>query len=289
MKLSELRIRDPFILNDGGKYYLYGTTRMPEDGVCEGDFGFDAYVSSDLLEFDGPISVFEQTQDFFGVCDYWAPEVYKVGSAYYMLASFKGREGLHGIGILRAESPLGPFVPHSKMPITPREWAAIDGTLYFENGVPYMVFVHEWSQIVDGTMCYAELSADLTHLVSEPVTMLAASDNPFGRPSRLRDGREGYITDGPCLYKTMSDELYMLWSMKGERGYMECAYKSKDGTLFGKFEPECLIYGDDGGHGMIFEDRDGNKKFILHTPNTRELERAKIFSLIEKSGKISLA
>jgi len=289
MKLSELRIRDPFILNDGGKYYLYGTTRMPEDGVCEGDFGFDAYVSLDLLEFDGPISVFEQTRDFFGVCDYWAPEVFKIQNKYFMLASFKGRGGLHGVGILSSESPLGPFVPHSEMPVTPKDWAAIDGTLYYENGKPYMVFVHEWSQVIDGTMCFAELSADLTHFVSEPVTMLYASQNPYGRPSVMRSGKDGYITDGPCMYKTESGDLLMLWSMKGERGYMECVYRSEGGTLFGKFKPDSLLFGDDGGHGMIFEDRDGNKKFILHTPNTRELERAKIFSLIEKSGKISLA
>ena len=32
MLLEEIRIRDPFILCDNGKYYLYGTTRMPEDG-----------------------------------------------------------------------------------------------------------------------------------------------------------------------------------------------------------------------------------------------------------------
>ena len=89
--------------------------------------------------------MFEQTDDFFGVCDYWAPEVFKIQNKYYMLASFKGRGGLHGVGILSSESPLGPFVPHSEMPITPKDWAAIDGTLYYENGKPYMVFVHEWS------------------------------------------------------------------------------------------------------------------------------------------------
>lgn len=288
MLLEEIRIRDPFILCDNGKYYLYGTTRMPEDGFSEGNFGFDVYVSDDLLNFDGPFPVFEQNEVFFGICDYWAPEVSKLGSSYYMLASFKGRGGLHGVGILKAESPLGPFKPHSEMPITPKDWAAIDGTLYFEGGKPYMVFVHEWSQIIDGTMCYAELSEDLTHFVSEPVTMFYASDNPYGRPSKMKSGKDGYITDGPCMYKSNSGELLMLWSMKGERGYMECVYRSDDGTLFGKFSPSSVLYGDDGGHGMIFEDKEGDKKFTLHTPNTRGLERAKIFDLIEKDDKISL-
>ena len=289
MKLENIRIRDPFILADNGKYYLYGTTRMPEDGFSEGSFGFDTYVSSNLVDFEGPISVFEQTEDFFGCSDYWAPEVYKIGDVYYMLASFKGSSGLHGVGILRAESPLGPFEPHSEMPITPKDWAAIDGTLYYEGGKPYMIFVHEWSQIIDGTMCYAELSPDLTRFVSEPVTMFAASENPYGRPSKMRSGREGYITDGPCMYKTPKGELFMLWSMKGERGYIECVYKSDNGTLFGKFEPDSLLYGDGGGHGMVFKTHGGEEKFVLHTPNTRGLERAKIFKLdVSDNGKLTV-
>ena len=28
----------------------------------------------------------------------------------------------------------------------------LDGTLYVENGLPYMVYAHEWIQILDGTM-----------------------------------------------------------------------------------------------------------------------------------------
>ena len=289
MKLENIRIRDPFILPDNGKYYLYGTTRMPEDGFAEGNFGFDVYVSSDLSEFSGPIAVFDQAESFFGVSDYWAPEVYRIGNSYYMLASFKGGEGLHGVGILKAESPLGPFIPHSEMPITPKDWAAIDGTLYYEGGKPYMIFVHEWSQIIDGTMCYAELSSDLTHFVSKPETMFAASANPYGRPSVMRSGKEGYITDGPCMYKTELGDLLMLWSMKGERGYIECVYKSDNGTLFGEFVPDTLLYGDGGGHGMIFKTHEGKEKFVLHTPNTRGLERAKIFDLtLSGEGKIAI-
>ena len=30
-----------------------------------------------------------------------------------------------------------------------RDWDIIDGTLYQEDGTTYMVFVHEWTQIID--------------------------------------------------------------------------------------------------------------------------------------------
>ena len=288
MKISDIRIRDPYILLDGDKYYMYGTTRMPEDGYDVGTFGFDVYVSSDLSEFEGPYPVFEQGKEFFGISDYWAPEVYKIGEEYFMSASFKGNEGLHGVGILSSKSPLGPFTPHSEMPITPKNWAAIDGTLYFEDGKPYMIFVHEWSQIGDGTMCYAELSEDLKRFAGDPVFMLRASENPFGRASRRRDGSQGYITDGPCMHKCENGDLLMLWSMRGERGYIECIYHSDNGRLSGSFKPKSLLFGEDGGHGMLFCDKENKLKFVLHTPNTRGEERAKIYDIADIGGDLIL-
>ena len=288
MKLDEIRIRDPFILCDGGKYYLYGTTRLEEEGGEPVPMGFDVYESSDLENFSGPYPVFEPEEGFFGIKDFWAPEVHYYRGEYYMFATFKGKSGLHGVGILKADNPNGPFTPHSEMPITPPDMAALDGTLYIEDGVPYMVFCHEWSQIIDGAMCYARLSDDLTRLVGEPVTMFTASANPFGRPSKMRSGADGYITDGPFMHRTKGGELLMLWSMRGERGYMECVYRSDNGKLDGSFSPVSVLYPDDGGHGMTFTDNGGASKFILHTPNTRGLERARIYCIEETDGTVNL-
>ncbi len=288
MKLSDFRIRDPFVLVDGGKYYLYGTTRFPDGDICENPRGFDVYVSSDLEDFEGPYPVFEADEKFIGRRDFWAPEVYKYDQAYYMLATIM-REKYHGVVILRAESPLGPFRLHSDIPITPREWSALDGTLYIdEQGAPYMVFCHEWWQIGDGTMCYARLSDDLTRFISEPKVMFSASTNPFGRPSKLPSGGLGYITDGPCMYKTRRGELLMLWSMKGENGYMECVYRSENGKLSGLFTPVSVLFPEDGGHGMIFKTLCGEEKLVLHTPNTRGEERAKIFELADLGDKLKI-
>ena len=274
---------------DNGTYYLYGTTRFPDGNEIAESYGFDVYVSRDLESFEGPYPVFSPEEDFFGLCDFWAPEVHAYRGAYYMLATFKGASGLHGVGILKSDSPRGPFTPHSRMPITPTDWAALDGTLYIDKaGKPYMVFCHEWSQITDGTMCYAPLSEDLTHFTSEPITMFPASENPFGRPSKLREGI-GYITDGPCMYRTSTDRLLMLWSMRGERGYMECVYRSDNGELSGSFSPISVIYPDDGGHGMIFRGKDSLPRLVLHTPNTRGDERAKIFKLTDTGDNLIIS
>jgi len=45
MKLEDINIRDPFVLNDGGVYYLYGT-RAKDFGCHTG--GFDVYTSTGL-------------------------------------------------------------------------------------------------------------------------------------------------------------------------------------------------------------------------------------------------
>lgn len=53
MKLNEFRIRDPYILFDGGRYYMYGTTRFCDIDDSTDYRGFDVYVSKNLVDFDG--------------------------------------------------------------------------------------------------------------------------------------------------------------------------------------------------------------------------------------------
>ena len=289
MKKSEFRIRDPYILLHEGKYYMYGTTRLDADSIFSSKGGFDVYVSEDLEDFSGPYTVFEPSADFYAVGDFWAPEVHRYKGKYYMFATFKGANGNHGTGILVADSPMGPFTPHSEMPVTPPEWSALDGTLYVDkSGVPYMVFCHEWWSMGgdwDGTMCYARLSDDLTHFEGEIVTMFAASESPF---VRVTSRGYGYITDGPCMYRTKTGELLMLWSSKGEHGYMECVYRSDSGELDGKFLPVSVLYPDDGGHGMIFEDKEGGLNFTLHAPNVTGEERSCVLSVRDLGDDLAL-
>ena len=45
MRLSDINLRDPFVLVHEGRYYLYGT----RGATCWGPAtGFDVYVSADL-------------------------------------------------------------------------------------------------------------------------------------------------------------------------------------------------------------------------------------------------
>jgi beta-xylosidase len=144
MKLSEIHIRDPFILAENDTYYLYGTRGADTWGK---GYGFDVYVSRDLETFSDPIEVFTPPHDFWSDKNFWAPEVHKYHGKYYMLASFIGDTRNRGTQILVADSPLGPFVPHSDGPVTPAEWNCLDGTLHVDaDGTPYMIYCKEWFQ-----------------------------------------------------------------------------------------------------------------------------------------------
>ena len=134
-KLSEIIIRDPFILacRQNGTYYMYGTTGS--------SIGFHCYESRDLENWTGPYPVFIPDSSFWGTRDFWAAEVHFYNDKYYMFASCKAEDRCRATHIFCADSPRGPFVPVSEKPATPEDWECLDGTLYVdEAGVPYLVF-----------------------------------------------------------------------------------------------------------------------------------------------------
>ena len=132
--------------------------------------------------------------------------------------------------MLKADHPLGPFIPHSKGEVTPKDWECLDGTLYLSpQGKPYIVFCHEHTQIIDGTICYAPLSDDLTEASGEPVTLFKASEPEWANKNPAEN--EHFVTDGPFMYRTKTGELLMLWSSFILGQYAECLVKFKDGTL----------------------------------------------------------
>lgn len=92
--------------------------------------------------------------------------------------------------ILKADNPLGPFVLHSEGKITPDAWNCLDGTLYVSpEGIPYMVFCHEWQDIGDGAVCCVELTKDLKRPAGDVRTLFTASQ---GRPWYVKSYMTGF-------------------------------------------------------------------------------------------------
>ena len=271
MKLTEINIRDPFILTYGGKYYMYGTRAKNtwHEEIHDG-YGFDVYESCDLVDWSEPISIFEATDDYWGKYQFWAPEVHLYKGKFYLLASFNSDTTHRGTAILVCDTPNGKFAPLSNGAVTPKDWECLDGTLYVEDETPYMVFCHEWTQAGDGEVCAIELSSDLTHAKGEPVVLWKASQ---GKPWVIAHDGINYVTDGPFLMN-IDGELICLWSSFGKGGYVEAISRSDNGKINGNWKiDEKLLFEKNGGHGMIFKDLEGNLNFTYHSPNETPLER----------------
>ncbi|MBN2626655.1 MAG: family 43 glycosylhydrolase [Spirochaetales bacterium] len=277
-KREDIQIRDPFVLvhKEDGKYYLFGTTdRNPwnQEGT-----GFEAWVSGDLENFEGPFPVFTPPKGFWGTHDFWAPEIHPYGDRYYLFASFTSPDTCRGTQILVSHDILGPFLPLSDGAVTPADWECLDGTLYADGtGKPWIVFCHEWVQAHDGAIYAMPLSEDLKNPAGGPELLFRASAASWSVPRERRDGSglcDARVTDGPFLHRQKDGTLVMLWSSIGEQGYaMGCAL-SRSGSLLGPWEqtPEPLI-SRDGGHGMVFRDFSGDLRLTWHGPNSTPHER----------------
>lgn len=282
MKLTDINIRDPFVLLHEGRYYLYGTRGATCWGRAD---GFDVYVSDDLETWSAPHEVFHNDGTFWADMNYWAPEVHVWQGAFYMFASFKAEGMCRGTCILKADSPMGPFVPHSDGRITPADWECLDGTFHVDSeGKPWMVFCHEWVQAIDGEIWAMQLSDDLRTPAGPPRLLFTASEAEWIVPGRPVLGKPSFVTDGPFLWRTADGTLLMLWAAFSKDGYTQGLARSTNGEITGDFRQVEPLFRRDGGHGMIFRTMDGRLMMTLHTPNTHLEEHPCFFEVEEKDG-----
>lgn len=296
-KLADVRMRDICILVDEKTktYYAISSGRAPsKDGFANA--AVRAFTSKDLINWEGPHIIFQtpaniwETTPIKGI---WAPEMHFYKGKYYLFLTFdtdekfdeQWRDWLPRVKrasqILVGDSPLGPFKPFENRPTLPSDMMTLDGTLWTENGVPFMVFAHEWVQIKDGTIEYIRLKDDLSATVGEPKKLFDGSDAPWARKSPEFGC---WVTDGPYFYTSKSGKLFMIWSSFGATGYMVGVAVSDSGKLAGPWKQNAQpLYSADGGHGMLFKRFDGQLMLVLHSPN-KMTERAKLFE-IEDTGK----
>lgn len=269
MKLSEIHIRDPFILasRSRGEYYLYASTPK------EYGKGFCAYRSVDLKNWFGPTIVFDAT-DFWAKDNYWAPEVHFYKGRFYLFGTFGTNDEARTSQILVSDNPLGPFEPLSGS-IAPEGWFALDATLYKCNGIPYAIFSHEWVQTADGEMCVTKLSDDLSQTISEPEVLFKASESGWAKSPKWNTGDSPvYVVDAPFVYSIDGFE-FMIWSSwssstDSETYSIGAVYPVSGNVLSGKYRHELIALPEkDCGHAMIFKDFEGNNRICYHNNNSK--------------------
>ena len=293
-RLQDINIRDPFIMPDKkqGVYYMYQSSSTSENGRAYG--GMIAWKSRDLKSWEGPIRVFDVPRDNWITGGVWAPEVHKYKGKYYLFATlnsdvrWKGAVKHHpaynhrATQIFWSKSPEGPFLPFDgKQPHTPLDEMCLDGTLWVENGTPYMIYCHEWVETLDGEMDLVELKKDLSAPVGESQRLFCASAAEWSTGGNTAfEGKKSYVTDGCFLYHTKTGKLLMVWSSFKDGVYAVGIAESDTGKVIGPWRQQQEPLFVNGGHSMIFEDFEGRLCLVLHSPNSPGgKERAHIYEL----------
>ena len=103
--------------------------------------------------------------------------------------------------------------------------------------------------------------------VKETVPKRRRADDPSWMDSN--------VTDGCWMYRTDYGQLLMIWSNFAKDGYCVGIARSDNGKIDGNWTQDGeLLYSRtlqgkyDGGHGMIFYDRDGQMYLSIHSPNS---------------------
>ena len=299
---GSIRVRDPFILVDGNTYYLYASKANRASSSRQ---GVEVYTSKDLQNWAGPSTVFAVPHNFWAQRSVWAPEVHKYKGKYYLFTTFTSDDLLdsppaqaptdnwppyykRGSQVLVADNPEGPFEPFKNAPHTSIAEMTLDGTLWEEDGQPYMIYCHEWVEIEDGTVELIKLTDDLSDVEGEPTTLFRASDAPWSTTlTGFNDN--AFVTDGCYLYKTKTDKLLMMWSSFSNGSYSIGLVESTSGRVKGPWIHQLdRIFEADGGHGMIFETIEGQLVISLHQPNSSPNERMQLYKIKDKGDRLVL-
>ncbi len=286
---DDLILRDPFVFADKNtqKYYIHANALITKTNQTQEEISKNkgkalyCYEGKDLQKWRLVGKSFEAPKNWWGKRDFWAPDMFKFGDKYYVIATFSNNRVIgkffnnpkadlqfRGCAVLVSDKPEGPYKPLSDKPITPENWSCLDGTLFEEDGKLYMLYCREWTEIGDGAMYAQEISRDLTKMIGEPVKLFNASEAPWC--ASIMKGC--LVTDGIVVNKSPDGKLYMTWSsfskIDGKLKYVVGLARSENGKLFGKWTQYAKpLNNDNGGHAMLFKDFDGNLKISYHAEN----------------------
>lgn len=244
-------VADPFVLQENGVYYLYGTSR-------HGASGFEVYTSPDLIRWTLAGYCYRPQENSWGTTQFWAPEVVKAGDEYFLhFTSLNPRENRRNIIVARAKSPLGPFLDYAG-PLFPNRSVIDSHILHDEKSGRYYVYAspeHDPPSRILG----AELSPKLDALLTTPTVCLTADY-----------GWEDLWIEGPIIFQRKST-WYMIysagafWEAEYGLGYATALSplgpweKSPDNPIL---EKTAAVHGP--GHNGLALSPDGREMFVVY-------------------------
>jgi len=273
-KLPNIAVRDASILADADSrtYYLYARAER-------GDVVF--YKSKDLAGWEGPSPLFQIPEGSWanpaqGARD---PRVYFYRGKYYLFATLANSDkviakppdswrvnSMQGTQVFAGDSPEGPFraVPNSaNKPYTPENFVALGGAFYVEGDLAWLVYAHDWTQLVDANIEAIRLKADLSAPVEDPLYVFKASDAPWlpGERTTSREPRY-YPAGGPSVYRTRNGGLVLAWSSPRNGKPALALARSVTGKIRGPWKQEASLGA--GSQPTIFKAFDGRLMMLFN-------------------------
>ena len=237
-KNRNLNMPDPFVLEEDGTYYIYGTT----DRV--GSNGVDCYSTTDFNTYTSYKNIYDLGSGWVkgGI---FAVEVYKINDKYYMYYSANDKDGKRFLNVAVSNSPTGLFTDYvgqdshgnsinlkeNKWLQDPSGYSPLDQTLLIDDGKLYLyysVYHSGYEQYIVGM----EMSDPVTYDMStRKVLVRPGKDSPELLDSELtliydwEIMRSFWVAEGPCVIKSpINNKYYLTYSVNAydEKAYTVC-------------------------------------------------------------------
>lgn len=186
-------LADPYVLKDiDGTYYMYVTGN-----------GYPCFSSRDLVNWTYEKKVFTGTNRKWATNGFWAPEVIRIGSKYYLHYTAGRDDEVKHIGIAVADKPTGPFVDVNDYPfIDHGTKGTIDSHVFVDDdGRTYMYYSNAMStnpipedpSKKRSEIWVVEVTPDLSTQISEHVMLIYPQQKWENNPNSSQYWNEGAV------------------------------------------------------------------------------------------------
>ena len=253
---------DPTIFFEKNTYYLYGTNEL------DASKGFKVFTSKDCVHWvspdDGDGYALKKGNSF-GTTGFWAPQIFFYKDSYYM--AYTANEQ---IAIAKASSPLGPFTQSKIGPLfKDSKYKTIDPYVYFDDdGQIYLYYV---KQNGGNNLYGAKLKDDLSGIEEETEEACIVATEEWENT----ENASWPVTEGPTVIKR-DGTYYLFYSANDFRnpdyavGYATSKsplgpWEKQEGPIISRNN----LPANGTGHGDIFEGKDKQLYYVLHTHNDK--------------------
>lgn len=259
---TPLFLADPYIFEENGVFYAYGT--FSRNGIT-------VYRSLDMKTWEGPCGKASENlalhkDDSWGNRNFWAPEVYRYNGRYIMTYSADQR-----IAIAFSDSPLGPFIQEKPFKAFTPDQNSIDSHIFIDDdGQAYLYWVR-FGLGKGNEIRVARLSQDLTEIVSSQTECLHSTPGTWEVTEP-----EHRVCEGPFVLKH-DGKYYLSFSCNH---FKSCdyavGYAVSDSPMgpWERYKGNPILIRHDGlcgtGHHAFFRRSDGKLFIVYHAHHDNE-------------------